>query len=170
MREWPYTASNRDDLGCTSPPTSRFPSGLGKSLGRRGCTTQYIPPLGSVHIQYQFKQWIWPWPKPRLCAKLVSRSSKPNPTCSGDTPYSRCFRFPLLTQTVRLMKRRKSRHPGPGCVEKCANFGNHNREGRGSAGIFKHLKLSLTLEMQKHEIVSNGSYEGSKSDPWVQKC
>ena len=27
-------------------------SGLGKSLGRRGCTTQYIPPLGSVRIQY----------------------------------------------------------------------------------------------------------------------
>ena len=25
-------------------------SGLGKSLGRRGCTTQYIPPLGSVRI------------------------------------------------------------------------------------------------------------------------
>ena len=53
MREWPYTASNRDILGCTSPSTSRFPSGLGKSLGRRGCTTQYIPPLGSVRIQYQ---------------------------------------------------------------------------------------------------------------------
>ena len=28
-------------------------SGLGKSLGRRGCTTQYIPPLGSVRIHYQ---------------------------------------------------------------------------------------------------------------------
>ena len=27
-------------------------SGLGKSLGRRGYTTQYIPPLGSVRIQY----------------------------------------------------------------------------------------------------------------------
>ena len=27
-------------------------SGLGKSLGRRGCTTQFIPPLGSVCIQY----------------------------------------------------------------------------------------------------------------------
>ena len=26
-------------------------SGLGKSLGRRGCTTQYIPPLGSVRVQ-----------------------------------------------------------------------------------------------------------------------
>ena len=31
---------------------SRFPSGLGKSLGSRGCTTQYIPTLGSVRIQY----------------------------------------------------------------------------------------------------------------------
>ena len=49
MREWPYTASNRDELytytaerrdvlGCTSPPT------------------QYIPPLGSVHIQYLDKK------------------------------------------------------------------------------------------------------------------
>ena len=27
-------------------------SGLGKSLGRQGCTTQCIPPLGSVRIQY----------------------------------------------------------------------------------------------------------------------
>ena len=27
-------------------------SGLGKSLGRQGCTTQYIPPLSSVRIQY----------------------------------------------------------------------------------------------------------------------
>ena len=55
MRDWTYTASSRDVLGCTSPPTSRFPpghlSGLGTSLGRRGCTTQYIPPLGSVRIQ-----------------------------------------------------------------------------------------------------------------------
>ena len=74
MREWPYTASNRDELGCTSPPTSRCPSdfalrtsfGLGKSLGRRGCTTQYIPPLGSVRIQYTscplkfwFFQFLW---------------------------------------------------------------------------------------------------------------
>ena len=33
MREWPYTASNRDKLRCTSPPTSRFPSALEMSLG-----------------------------------------------------------------------------------------------------------------------------------------
>ena len=41
MREWPYTASNRDELGCTSPLTSRFPLALEKSLG----------PLSSVRIQ-----------------------------------------------------------------------------------------------------------------------
>ena len=43
MREWPYTASNRDELGCTSPPTSIFPQparcpsgfALGTSLGPR---------------------------------------------------------------------------------------------------------------------------------------
>ena len=35
MREWPYTASSRDILGCTSPPTSRFPSALEMSLGLR---------------------------------------------------------------------------------------------------------------------------------------
>ena len=35
MREWPYTASNWDVLGCTSPPTSRFPSALEMSLGLR---------------------------------------------------------------------------------------------------------------------------------------
>ena len=35
MREWPYTASSRDVLGCTSPPTSRFPSALEMSLGLR---------------------------------------------------------------------------------------------------------------------------------------
>ena len=28
MREWTYTASSRDVLGCTSPPTSRFPWAL----------------------------------------------------------------------------------------------------------------------------------------------
>ena len=33
MREWPHTASNRYLLGCTSPPTSRFPSALEMSLG-----------------------------------------------------------------------------------------------------------------------------------------
>ena len=35
MREWPYTASNWDELGRTSPPTSRFPSALEMSLGLR---------------------------------------------------------------------------------------------------------------------------------------
>ena len=35
MREWPYTASNRDELGCTPPLTSRFPSALEMSLGLR---------------------------------------------------------------------------------------------------------------------------------------
>ena len=32
-------------------------SGLGKSLGRRGCATQYIPPLGSVRIQSASERW-----------------------------------------------------------------------------------------------------------------
>ena len=58
IREWPYTASNRDELGCTAPPTSRFPSSLGKSLGRRGCKTQYIPPLGSIRIQYSICVYV----------------------------------------------------------------------------------------------------------------
>ena len=83
LREWTYTASSRDALGNTSPSAleislgrgfctprpSRFPSGfaLGKSLGPRGakstplgnlsglggCISQYIPPLGSVRIQYR---------------------------------------------------------------------------------------------------------------------
>ena len=35
IREWPYTASNQDALGCTPPPTSRFPSALEMSLGTR---------------------------------------------------------------------------------------------------------------------------------------
>ena len=86
LREWTYTASSRDALGNTSPSAleislgrgfctprpSRFPSGfaLGKSLGPRGaksppsgnlsglrgCISQYIPPLGSVQIQYHLKQ------------------------------------------------------------------------------------------------------------------
>ena len=59
MREWPYTSSNRDELGCTSPalemplrlPPQDISRGLGKPLGRQGCTTQYIPPLSSVLIQ-----------------------------------------------------------------------------------------------------------------------
>ena len=68
-------------MGFTSPPTSRFlfdlkislgprdfpqvlPSGilarLGKSLGCRGCTTQYIPPLGSIRTQYLvwYDAWV----------------------------------------------------------------------------------------------------------------
>ena len=38
------------DIPWASP--SGHLSGLRKSLGRRGCTTQNIPPLGSVRIQY----------------------------------------------------------------------------------------------------------------------
>ena len=45
MRELPYTASSWDILG-------ERDLGPRKSLGRWGCTTQYIPPLGSVRIQY----------------------------------------------------------------------------------------------------------------------
>ena len=89
LREWTYTASSRDALGNTSPSAleislgrgfcnprpSRFPSGfaLGKSLGPRGakspplgnlsglggCISQYIPPLGSVRIQYLFLAKIY---------------------------------------------------------------------------------------------------------------
>ena len=47
-------------IGLYTPPTSRFPSTLeiSQALGNlmsirhQGWTTQYIPPLGSVHIQY----------------------------------------------------------------------------------------------------------------------
>ena len=53
MREWPYTALSRDVLGSTSLTSLRFP--LVKSLGRRGCKIQYIPPLGSVRIHFSFK-------------------------------------------------------------------------------------------------------------------
>ena len=86
LREWTYTASSRDALGNTSPSAleislgrgfctprpSRLPSGfaLGQSLGPRGakspplgnllglgeCIFQYIPPLGSVRIQYTSQQ------------------------------------------------------------------------------------------------------------------
>ena len=35
MREWPYTASSRDILDRTSPPTSKFPLALEMSLGFR---------------------------------------------------------------------------------------------------------------------------------------
>ena len=82
LKECPYTASSRDALentptsaleislrwGFCTPRPSRLPSGfaLGQSLGPRGakspplgnllglgeCIFQYIPPLGSVRIQY----------------------------------------------------------------------------------------------------------------------
>ena len=78
LREWTYTALSRDALGNKSPSALEIslgrgfctprPSGfaLGKSLGPRGakstplgnfsglggCISQYIPPLGSVRIQY----------------------------------------------------------------------------------------------------------------------
>ena len=56
MREWPYTALGRDELGCPSPLTSKFPWALGKSLRLRGCTL-FIPThlssrQCSVQIQY----------------------------------------------------------------------------------------------------------------------
>ena len=39
-------------MSCTSPLTSsRCPSGLGKYLDHQGCTNQYIPLYGSVHLQ-----------------------------------------------------------------------------------------------------------------------
>ena len=38
--------------------------------------------------------------------------SKQTWLCSGDTPYSRCYPFPILTRTVRLINKRKQRHPG----------------------------------------------------------
>ena len=56
MREWPYTALGRDELGCPSPLTSKFPWALGKSLRLRGCTL-FIPThlssrQCSLQIQY----------------------------------------------------------------------------------------------------------------------
>ena len=61
MREWPYTASSRDVLGRTSPPTLRFPSalGLGKSLGRRDvhCTTFLAVDRYSQHTNTKDKSW-----------------------------------------------------------------------------------------------------------------
>ena len=85
LKECPYTASSRDALentptsaleislgwGFCTPRPSRLPSGfaLGQSLGPRGakspplgnllglgeCIFQYIPPLGSVRIQYNMQ-------------------------------------------------------------------------------------------------------------------
>ena len=47
MKEWLYTASIRDALGCTPPSTislgPRDVLGFGKSLGRQGCSTTYEP-------------------------------------------------------------------------------------------------------------------------------
>ena len=68
MREWPYTASIWDMVSCTSPLTKIYPSalemslgtsghleGLGKSLGRLWCFTQYIPHLISeVYVKQIF--------------------------------------------------------------------------------------------------------------------
>ena len=63
------------------PPPSGCPSGhlsgLGKSLGRRGCTTQYIPPLGSVRIQYCWFESSTPkyikfWSNLQNCYSLFS--------------------------------------------------------------------------------------------------
>ena len=44
-------------------------SGLGKSLGRRGCTTQYIPPFGSVRIQYHLTL-VSPVHRSRECVSI----------------------------------------------------------------------------------------------------
>ena len=88
MKECPYTASSRDVSentppsaleislvrGFCTPRPSRLPSGfaLGQSLGPRGakspplgnllglggCIFRYIPPLGSVRIQYDLSLYV----------------------------------------------------------------------------------------------------------------
>ena len=55
MRECPYSTKTRELLGNRSPLPSRFPStleisGLGKSFGRRGWISQYLPRLGGARI------------------------------------------------------------------------------------------------------------------------
>ena len=57
--ECPYSTKTRDVLGNPSPPPLRFPSGnlsgLGKSFGRRGWISQYLPRFGGARIQYVIK-------------------------------------------------------------------------------------------------------------------
>ena len=52
LRDCPYSTKTREVLGNLSPPPSRFPSGfaLGKSFGRRGWISQYLPRLGGARI------------------------------------------------------------------------------------------------------------------------
>ena len=61
LRERPYTASSRDS-GCIGKYIPQGPRGtkfspLGNLLVLGGCISQYIPPLGSVRIQYL--TWIY---------------------------------------------------------------------------------------------------------------
>ena len=103
MKECPYTASSRDVSentppsaleislvrGFCTPRPSRLPSGfaLGQSLGPRGakspplgnlvglgeCIFQYIPPLGSVRIQYQVSLAVQ---KKASCSRLCKQSCR----------------------------------------------------------------------------------------------
>ena len=60
MKECPYTASSRDVSENTPPSALEIslvrgfctPRPLGNLLGLGGCIFRYIPPLGSVRIQY----------------------------------------------------------------------------------------------------------------------
>ena len=46
----PLPTKTREVLENPSPPSSRFPSTLGKSLGRRGWISQYLPSFGGTRI------------------------------------------------------------------------------------------------------------------------
>ena len=117
MKECPYTASSRDVSentppsaleislvrGFCTPRPSRLPSGfaLGQSLGPRGakspplgnllglggCIFRYIPPLGSVRIQYDFSiksgHMLF-----KRCL-IGSRSSSAQLLCSKPEPYGK---------------------------------------------------------------------------------
>ena len=51
MRECPFSTKTREVLGNPSPPSSRFPTILEISLGRRGWISQYLPHFGGARIQ-----------------------------------------------------------------------------------------------------------------------
>ena len=75
---YPCSTKTREVLGNPSPPPSRFPStleilGLGKSFGRRGWISQYLPRLGGARIYSPPPYFVSEWVVGGWYSKILNR-------------------------------------------------------------------------------------------------
>ena len=112
-------------MGCTSPQSLRFPSALeialgqsrgprgaksppsGNLLGLGGCISQYIPPLGSVRIQYQLVQKYGKYLI--FILPIIAKIFKPAPI--DILLRSRCFAVQVFQLPFEQYKTKQRTHP-----------------------------------------------------------